>query len=90
MGKELDADPRGLFAQIVRGAGDKGLKCMSGAEFEVSPMDSSERREIDDSYQVSPPVGAIRDEQLLRVVLIVDCGEYRPESAEQDDSLSHP
>jgi glutamine synthetase len=38
-GKELDADPRGLFAQIVRGAGDKGLKCMSGAEFEVSPMD---------------------------------------------------
>ena len=38
-GKELDADPRGLMGQVVRGAGDKGYKCMSGAEFEVGMVD---------------------------------------------------
>jgi len=35
-GEPLDVDPRSLLGQVVKGAEEKGWKCMSGAEFEVS------------------------------------------------------
>lgn len=37
-GKHLEVDPRGVLADVVDKAQEKGWRCMAGAEFEVGPV----------------------------------------------------